>query len=529
MNKLRGALPLARLIVARDRARMLAWVVGIVALVVATAASTKGIYPTQASLDEAAAIDVANPVALAFNGPAQALDTMGGQIAFQVGAFGMVVVGLMTLLLVGRLTRGEEDSGRLELVRSMPVGRHAPFAAGVLVVTALNVILGVVVATSLLVEDLPVRGSIVLGASYTAFGIAFIGVTAVAAQVTENPRVATGAAGALLGLAFALRAVGDARHGTLSWLSPIGWAQRARPYAGERWWPLAMLLVLGVGLLGVAVVLAGRRDFGAGLVAPNPGPPVAAPGLRSPLALATRLHRAAALWWCVGIVSLAAVYGSLAHNIDAFVSDNQALKDVFAGYGKASLTDSYLTTSLLITALVAAGPALQIAARLRTEEAAQRAEPILATPATRLAWAGSHIGVAFAAGTLALALGGAGLGAAYAFTGGGLHQVARLTAAALVYAPAIWLLTAVAVAIFGLAPRWTAVAWTALAGCSVIAMFGALLRLDRVILDLSPFQHTPAAPADAVRLLPIAVMTALAAGLTAVGLAAFRSRDLLIS
>ena len=95
-----------------------------------TAASTKSLYPTQADLDAAALAARDNPAALAFNGPDQALDTIGGQVAFQVGAFGLVMVGLMSVLLVGRLTRGEEDSGRLELVRSMPVGRHAPLAAG---------------------------------------------------------------------------------------------------------------------------------------------------------------------------------------------------------------------------------------------------------------------------------------------------------------------------------------------------------------------------------------------------------------
>ena len=37
-------------------------------------------------------------------------------------------------------------------------------------------------------------------------------------------------------------------EGTLSWLSPIGWAQQIRPYAGDRWLvalaPLALLMVL---------------------------------------------------------------------------------------------------------------------------------------------------------------------------------------------------------------------------------------------------------------------------------------------
>ena len=400
MTALHGTGPLVRLIIGRDRIRLLAWMAGILLLVITTAASTKGIYATQADLDEAALASRDNPAALAFNGPDQALDTIGGQVAFQVGAFGLVMVGLMSVLLVGRLTRGEEDSGRLELVRAMPVGRHAPLAAGLTVVAGAQIALGILVALSLVQQDLPTAGSLVFGASFAAFGLTFVGVTAVTAQVTENPRVASGIAGGVLGASFAIRAAGDIGDGTLSWFSPMGWAQKARPYAGERWWPLLLCLLLAAGLTWLATALAAHRDFGAGMVAPRPGPASAAPWLGSPLGLAIRLHRGAILWWAGSVLALGLVYGSLADSIDEFVGDNQALEDILAAAGQASLTDSYLATSLLIMALVAAGPALQIVLRLRTEETAQRTEAVLATPTSRWAWASSHLAAALAGSAL---------------------------------------------------------------------------------------------------------------------------------
>jgi ABC-2 type transport system permease protein len=521
-----GTWPLARLIVIRDKVRLLAWLVGIVALVLTTAASTKGLYPTQASLDSIAAVSKDNPVALAFNGPDQALDTMGGQVAFQVGAFGLLMVGLMSLLLVGRLTRGEEDSGRLELVRAMPVGRHAPMAAGLAVVIAANVVLGALTAACLFLEDLPVHGSIVFGAAFTGFGLTFVGITAVTAQVSENPRVATGIAGAVIGASFVLRAVGDIGGGTLSWFSPMGWAQKSRPYAGETWWPLLLCALTGVGLIWLAAVLAGRRDFGTGMVAPKPGPARAAPSLARPLGLAVRLHRGVVMWWGAGVLVLGLVYGSFTSSIGDFIADNPTMEEVLAALGRANLTDSYLATSLVILALTSAGPALQILARLRGEESDLRVEPLLATPVSRPAWVASHFLVALAGSVLILALAGAGVGVAYAVTGGGARQVPRLLLAALLYVPAVWLLAALAVALFGLVPRWTAGAWVALSLCFTIAMFGALLDLPAWALDVSPFQHTPGLPADTLRVLPLAVITATAAALTAVGVSAFRSRDI---
>jgi ABC-2 type transport system permease protein len=70
--------------------------------------------------------------------------------------------------------------------------------------------------------------------------------------VTENGRPAYGLAGAALGLAFLLRAAGDAGGSGLAWLSPIGWAQAMRPFTGERWWPLLFALAAAAGLLAAA-------------------------------------------------------------------------------------------------------------------------------------------------------------------------------------------------------------------------------------------------------------------------------------
>ena len=45
----------------------------------------------------------------------RALNTIGGQVTWQATAFGAIVAGLMSMFLVGRHTRAEEESGRDEL------------------------------------------------------------------------------------------------------------------------------------------------------------------------------------------------------------------------------------------------------------------------------------------------------------------------------------------------------------------------------------------------------------------------------
>ena len=221
-NGLTGTAVLTRFIVRRDRVRIVVWIASITATVAVTAVSVKGLYPTQAALDLAAAAANGNAAAIAFNGPAQGLETVGGEIAFQAGSFGLVLAALMSLLMIGRLTRGEEEAGRVELVRSLPVGRSAPTVAAALAVVAMNLVVGALVALTLIAQHLPVAGSIAFGLSFTMIGLVFACVAVVVAQVTENTRVVYGVAGALLGAAFVLRAVGDIGDGTISWLSPIG-------------------------------------------------------------------------------------------------------------------------------------------------------------------------------------------------------------------------------------------------------------------------------------------------------------------
>jgi ABC-2 type transport system permease protein len=524
-QSLAGALELARLIVRRDRIRILIWVLSIAAMVAVVVASIKGLYPTQASLDKAAAASN-NAAAIAFNGPAQGLDTVGGEVAFQSGALGMVLVGLMSLFMSGGLTRGEEEAGRLELLLSLPVGSHGQMAATAIVVTAMNAAVAILSVVALLGQNLPLAGSISMGTSYFLVGLLFGAIAMLIAQVTENTRVVYGSTGALVAAAFILRAFGDISNGELSWLSPIGVAQKARPYASERWWPF-LVLVAGIAIVSAATAaLSARRDLGGGLVAPRPGRMAAAPSLGRPIGLAFRLQRGSLLGWGAGVLVAGIAYGTITTDIQAFINSNPALVEMMARAGGPSVIDSYLGTSYLVMALLASGFSIQSAARLRSEETALRAEPVLATPVSRWRWAWSHLAIAFVGSVALLAVVGLSTAISYALVGGGAGVVVRDSSAALVYAPAMWLMIGLTVALVGLVPRGLAAAWAYLAVCFVFGFLGTIIAVPSWVRDLSPFQHVPLLPAAHLDPLPLAALTAIAAALTLSGLVGLRRRDI---
>jgi len=526
MTSLTGTVALTRFILRRDRIRILVWIVPLVVLAALTVVGIKGVFPTQAALDQTAAATQHNAAAIAFNGAPQGLDTIGGQVAFQFGAIGMVLVALMSIFMLGRLTRGEEEAGRLEVVRSLPVGIHANTLAAVLTVAAMNLAVGVLITAALIAQGLPAAGSVVFGVSFILVGLVFGGVTLLVAQVTESTRVVYGVAGAVVGAAFLLRAVGDIGDGTVSWFSPIGVAQKARPFADERWWPLLLLVAAAVLLVAAAAALAVRRDLGAGLVAARPGPPAAAPSLGHPLGLAFRLQRGSLFGWGAGVLVIGIAYGWIGPTVDTFIGQNQALAQLLTGAGGGSLTDLYFATSFRVLALLAMGFAIQSAVRVRSEETSMRADLVLATPVSRWRFAASHLAVACVGSVILLAVAGLATGLSYGLAGGDMQSVPRLLEAALVYAPAMWIMVGLAIALDGLVPRWVGVSWALLVACLVVGFLGAVLDLPGWLQDLSPFQQVPRLPAASLTLLPLVAMSAIAAGLTLLGLLSLRRRDI---
>jgi ABC-2 type transport system permease protein len=373
---------------------------------------------------------------------------------------------------------------------------------------------------------LPAGGSLLLGAATACVGLVFAALTAVMAQVFENARGAYGAVALALGAASLLRAAGDVSNAALSWLSPIGWAQRTFPYSANRWWPLLLLLASAAALVAVAVALLDRRDFGAGLVPPRLGRPAASRALASPLGLAWRLQRGSLIGWGIGVFLLAAAYGSFGDSIEEYVADNPEVADYLPG-GAADVVDSYLALTILMAALITMAFGVASVMRARGEESAGHAEPVLATAASRAAWLGSHLSVALGGSALLLAAAGFGEGLAYGLTVSDAGQIPRLMGVALVYLPAVWLVIGLAVLGFGWLPRAAAaLAWAIVGYCAVVALFALSFDLPGWLRGASPFTHTPDAPLDSVTAAPLLTIGAVVAALLAFGLFGFRRRDI---
>jgi ABC-2 type transport system permease protein len=444
------------------------------------------------------------------------------------------MIALFSLLTVIRHTRTDEEAGRTELIGAAAVGRHAQLAAALIVTVAANLVLGLILCVAMIGQGLSAGGSLAFGAEFSMAGCAFAAVGAVAAQLTSGARGARSIAILVLGVAWVLRlggdvsAVGTGTVAWLSWLSPIGWVQHIFPYGGNHWWPVLLTALFTVATSGLAVVLLGRRDFGAGLLPARLGPASAARGLRSPLALAWRLHRGLLAGWTLGFAALGLVFGAVADSVSDLTKDSSAMSDVFSRIGGGNaIVDSYLGSTAGILGLIAAGYAIQSTLRLREEETTGHAEVLLSEPVGRLRWAGGHLLFALLAPAVVLAVAGLAEGLTYGLIDGAVgHQVSRGLGSTTAQLPAVWVLAAVATLLVGLLPRLAAVAWGALAICLLILLVGTTLQFSQWILDLSPFTHIPHLPGSPAVATPFIVLTLVSAALAAIGLTGLRRRDI---
>jgi ABC-2 type transport system permease protein len=533
VNSLAGLRDLTKLAARRDRVMLPVWIYVLTILVVSTGYSFKGLYKTAASRESIASGIIHNAATRALGGPLYN-DTIGALTVYKVGAGTALAAGLMSIFIVIRHTRADEEAGRLELVGSTAVGRHTALAVGLLLAALANAVLALLIFAGCAVTGLPAGGSAALGLAIGTCGIFFAAVAAVAAQVSASARGARGMAIFVLIAAYLVMSAGAAA-GTagglrwLLWLTPIGWVTQVRAYAGDSW-PVLLLPLAAVAIVAAAAgVLSARRDLGAGLVPPRPGPAEAAASLRSPLALAWRLQRAALAGWVAGALVYGAVLGSIARDIGSMLGSSDGVKTAIARLGgQAGLSDAFLASLMSIFGLVAAGYAIAVVLRLRSEETAERAEPVLATSVSRLGWAGSQLIVAVAGSALVLTAAGLGTGLTYGLSAGDAGpQVPRLLGAALAQLPAALAVAGVAAVLFGLLPRSCAGGgWAALALSAIILLLGPTLRLAQWFQDISPFTHVPRLPGGPGSTVPLAWLALIAVALAAAGLAGLRRRDI---
>jgi ABC-2 type transport system permease protein len=525
----------------RDWLQVLLWVLGATLLAYGGYAGVTQSYATLADRQNILAAALANPVILMFRGlPSGASE--GGFLAFEILPWLAILAALMSTFLAVRHTRADEEAARAELLAATPVGRTLPTVATIVHGVVANILLGVLSAAALLSTGLDSAGSWLTGAAATAVGMAFLGIGLVAAQLMRTSRAANSLTIWVLVATFLLRGIGNAA-GTPSddltrttsawpaWVSPFGWAEQARPFDADLWWPVALAAAVGLLLAAASMMLQSVRDMGGSFFAGRPGRVHARRALASSHALVWRLASGAIVGWAIGGALTGTLATTLGSVVDKVAGQNPAVAQIITKLAQSgSLDQAVITVFFTMLGIVAGCCAVQTVARARQEEAHGTAEPVLAAPVGRVWWLADHLIVATSAVLIIVVAAVAAGWLGVAVNGGtaDLYRTVLVDGAGQLVAASVF--TVVTALVFVLAPRATiAIAWALVLVATMLGMFGPLFGLPEWTMNLSPFGLTPVVSGSDVDARGVWwLILAIAAG-AAASLALMRRRQLAAS
>lgn len=525
---LAGLGTIIRFVLRRDRIRLPVWIGAHGLLVLYIASALPQLAPSKDDLAGMTTI-FSQPVGRMFTGPAFGLDDPTYERFFAAGyaPYLFILAALMSIFLVTRHTRVEEQSGRAELVRASVTGRHTMLTAALVVVGLANLAAAALVTGLAIGIGYATQGSILVGLATGVTGMVFAGITATTVQITEFSRSAAGIAGAVLGAAFVLRAVGDMAEvggSALSWASPLGWATQTAPYVHDRWAPLLLSVALAALAIGAGFILQDRRDFGSSLVPPRPGKIRGHPRLGNPFGLAARLHRGGMLGWGTGILLLGVVDGLFTQ---AMLDAGEAMPpELQAVFGSEQLLDGYVGFLGSFVSILVAAYVVFAMQTLRTEESSGRADAVLATAVSRHGWFGSHVAIIGVGAVLMTTITGLATGLAAAAVTSDSALIGDVLLSHLATLPAVLLVLGVTAGFFGLLPRLMApIGWLLVALIGVVNLFAELLDLPEWFRTLSPLWHLATVPVEEFELTPFLIVLAIGVLAFIVGLAGFHRRQ----
>jgi ABC-2 type transport system permease protein len=503
-------------------------------VVASSALSYARIYPSQADRDRLEASFGRNSASSALFGPAHQLQTVAGFTVFKSSMTLTIVGAVWGLLISTRLLRGEEDSGRWELLLAGRTTRK-----GATTQTLQGLFLGVgalwaVTSVLIVIVGLDSKVDFRAGPSlYFALGLVssaavFVAVGSLTSQLAQTRRQAATYAGWVLGISYALRMVTDAGAGLhgLIWVSPLGWAEQLQPMTSPQPFALLPMAVFTGAAVLVAVHLSGSRDLGGAMLGGRRQTESHLRPLTGHFGLTIRLERPTVMTWTLAIAATGFVMGLVAKAAGATISGS-SVHTVFSRLGvRGEGTRAYLGVAFLTIAILVAllGSAQIVAAR--SEEAEGHLDHLLVRPVRRSSWLSGRLSVATASLVFGGLLAGLMTWLGAQSQGASMELKTLLDAGVNVVPPAICLL-GLGAAAFGLWPRATTpVVYGVLTWSLLVEVIGGFGTLSHWILDTSLFHQMAAVPATEPNWTTNGTLVAVGLVAAVTGVAAFRTRDI---
>jgi ABC-2 type transport system permease protein len=515
--------PTSRLIIYRPPQGTVTWFVGVRALrlgavagvalgvyVLATAVGYRLIAPTAAQRAEVLNNLAASTGLRVLLGQAARITSAAGFVDWRVTGVAAIVGPVCWLIVATRTLRGEEASGRWELVlagRTTP-GRATAAALAGLGLGVLTMYLAVAVLTKVAGRSPGVHvgagQALLFGLAVVAPAAEFLAIGAVASQVMPTRARAAALAAGAFGASFLLRAAGDAAPSAhfLVYASPLGWVEQLHSLGRPQALWLVPIAALIIACIWITLVLAARRDLGASLLADSDAAEPRTALLGSPIRIAIRLSWQATARWLAVIVVAGVLYGALARSAGQAFATSASLQRISGVLMHAAQRDlistgarAYAGIIFLLLATLLMAYAASAVGRLREDEAEGYLDNLVVRPVSRQRWLTGRVALMLTVMVLAAMTGGIVFWIAAAAENTGL-TIGQLTQAGLNSAAPAIVLSGLGVLLLGFVPRLVTVAcWAIVAWAFMLDLLGAVIPINHWLMDTSLLQHLAPAPA----------------------------------
>lgn len=471
-----------------------------------------------------------NPAVRILSGPPVALDDPGGFAVWRTGIPVALLASVWIILAATRITRGEEDAGRWDLILASRLRVVDIVARCLAVLVGAAALLGASVAAGLLAAGTQVAGAVIYAIGIACVTATFAITGVLTAQLVPTRFGATALAAGALGVALALRMIADGagQLAWLAWTTPFGLMNRSAPYADNRILPLLVLSVIPVLLAGAVIAAAERRDLTGGLVAVRNTRRPRYRLLHSVEGFALRGSLRITQWWALGIAGYFALAGALLASVLELFATNPRFAElaVEAGTGVDEIPEVFATSMFGVLAIATGLYATMQLARTVADENAGRRTLLSAQPLSRSRLVSAEIAVT-AGGVLVLHCSAAIAVWGGAKITGGPMQLTDALAGALSFVPVAWLAIGLAAVGIGWFPSAVgALGALPLVGGYMINVVAQTTNSPSWIAGLSPWTHVTTAPDAPFDWTAAAILVLIGVGSVAVGVHGYIRRDL---
>lgn len=526
----KGTGEITKLLLRQNKMKIFLWLLALVGITLVVANVYPTVYTTQEDI-MGFAVTMENPAMIAMLGSHYTSDdyNIGAVFANEMLLFTAIAVGVMNILFVSSSTRNDEEEGRLEMVRALPVGRLAYLTASGIMILVVNGALLLLTAIGLgfiSESGMTWEASFLYGALLAATGLFFASLTALCAQLAGTSRGTTSLSLGVLIAAYIVRAIGDVESEVMAFLSPLGWVVRTEVFVNNSWWPIAALLS-GMGLLLItALYLNTKRDINTGLLPDRKGKIHASAFLKTRIGLTWYLEKTNLVAWMVVLFLLSAAFGAILGDLEVYFSDMEIVQAYFSEGSGVSLTEQFIALLMSIMSIFTTVPVVSTILKLEKEENQGRVENYYSRSVSRNSVLSSYYFISLSATIVMQAMTGLGL---YVTANQVLEEGLELSMvlkATLVYVPAIWLVIGLATMLVGAFPKGSGLAWFYIVFSLIVIYIGGLIDFPDWVTHLSAFTYIAQIPIEEIDWLTLGVLTSVALVLSLIGFIGYNKRDI---